>query len=676
MTRLAKFLCAVAVSLAFSCSDDHYMPHDSSTEAGGGTNRPGGAGAGGRAGAGGTLASGGGGGSAGSGGTLAPGGGGGGGGGEAGSGGNDGAAGAGGGSDGGDAGSGGSTTVPDWTPINGPPGVWANSLFATDAGTLLVRYSASLLRSTDGGFTWSRQAGRHPPIESATYADGTIFTTENPSRDLYASTDEGRTWSLRLPGFGGTAPIAGPDGALWSVRMFDRYLRTSSDGGFTWTDVARTPEDAWQLRFVGGRLYLTIASSLYFSDDGLTWTRRTSPPGVNSIAVHQGSLFVSRATGAVLRSDDDGLTWVPDDPSPVSDGLKCPLEQIRGNVLAMNANGSYIRDPSGWKHVDDPRRRCPHARGAGTVWTYELQTGFFGRWDLASSRWVEVQPKSPLASISPIWGNDQVVFVTARGSRSYRSVDGGETWARSSTDNLDDVSWLGGAAWLADAGPDAVLSTDDGASWQPIGPAMRHFGLFVIGNDFFRGQGDVLLRSQDQGRTWTTRATFPLPPFTTALLYGEGTTLFVCGVRQTWRSTDRGATFQLIDDGGFSIGQILRHGDRLVALGAEIVGEEYGDLDVWHSLDDGATWQRQHAVLPARDSFAWISVDDALYARVLGNGINDPANVDYVWRSTDMGRTWAPLGSRLPSRPNYLHAAGGRLLATTEETSVWTHPLP
>jgi photosystem II stability/assembly factor-like uncharacterized protein len=191
-----------------------------------------------------------------------------------------------------------------------------------------------VLRSRNGGITWSLvndglprrsvQALALDPVSPALYAgtpDG-----------VFKSTDEGDSWEAETRGLLDpvTAQVAAIDVLALdpqdsSTVYADGYsgLYVSHDSAATWTrlPVPEPPRVRWIHGFAvdpedSVRLFVSRGLDLFRSSDGgLTWERLALPPLASALSAfafdrrRPGSLYAG-GLGGVLRSDDDGTTWV------------------------------------------------------------------------------------------------------------------------------------------------------------------------------------------------------------------------------------------------------------------------------------------------------------------------------------------------------------------------------
>lgn len=195
----------------------------------------------------------------------------------------------------------------------------------------------------------------------------------------------------------------------------------------------------------------------------------------------------------------------------------------------------------------------------------------------------------------------------AAGDAVYRSRDGGYHWALMAVPAPGPFYDLcvrpdGGVSAAGDGGS-IVVSTDDGDTWQDVGPGaglIRSHCWRSAAEAFAVGAG-VDLHTVDGGATWT------------GILPGGGGDLFdiffttdldgyIHEPFQTWRTGDGGATWTLIPPGSFQ--------DPLYRFRTLVVDPDHWLLTVlgeggelFETLDAGATWtsllRTDHVGFPA-----------------------------------------------------------------------------
>lgn len=266
-------------------------------------------------------------------------------------------------------------------------------------------YGAGILKSIDGGSTWTQLTGTGvgfvPPGSDPTFIGGVAVEPGNSDVVLAAvglagninfgqtgyvarSTDGGSTWTKVLTATGNTAAnvvfFDPTNGSVAYAAIQNKGVYRSADGGATWTFLAGTGSNVFPTTNVG-RIALAIAPSspttLYASvgipfstllgiwkttDSGANWTKVSGtlqycPEGQcwynNAIAVDPANANVVYAGGdinpstgstQVYRSTDGGSTWAL---VPNNNQLHPDL-----HALTFSADGSILyvgNDGGAWK---------------------------------------------------------------------------------------------------------------------------------------------------------------------------------------------------------------------------------------------------------------------------------------------------------------------------------------
>ena len=169
------------------------------------------------------------------------------------------------------------------------------------------RYNVPLIDGQYGGIEWTNYGNISGVINDITYHDGlfiavggsgVIFTSENLS--TWTSRDSGRTNILR------------------KVRYCnDRYLAAgsstllSSIDGITWELVSSAINFSGVCYGNGRYVAVGYSSAIYTSEDGTTWTGKSS--GISSAVfndvIYANGLFWAVGNSGVIAVSEDGLTW-------------------------------------------------------------------------------------------------------------------------------------------------------------------------------------------------------------------------------------------------------------------------------------------------------------------------------------------------------------------------------
>jgi len=129
----------------------------------------------------------------------------------------------------------------------------------------------------------------------------------------------------------------------------------------------------------------------------------------------------------------------------------------------------------------------------------------------------------------------------------------------------------------------------------------------------------------------------------------------------TWRSKDNGATWTLLNESAgweprISHSSVVMPDGSIVLMG----GGQYSNLtwtnDTWRSTDKGATWTQMtaHAKWSARASHTSVVMPDG--SIVLMGGSDNGGFKNDVWRSIDNGATWTEVNASAGWSPREGHS--------------------
>src|SRR5438874_1764668 len=397
----------------------------------------------------------------------------------------------------------------------------------------------NVMRSTDGGATWTDRTPPHAPMSGRAIAVDpndsntviAVFGGDFGGGEVWVTTDGGDSWmdrSVGLPGnplnavvYDGTRLLVG-GGLLFGSQFVGLY--ESPDLGVTWTplhdgtwpvlvveDIAVDPSDAARI-FVaidGGGVNRT-------TDGGTTWLLESAPPTRYS-NVHfapDGTLYAissgpsSVAQEGLYRRENNG-SWTPlgPDQGPL---YESDLDTMRfsvndPNLILLGGADFGVAGFEGtiWRTSD-----------AGQTWTKVYEVGDF-------------QPVTDIDIVQD--GLDQVMVAshddTSGGNQGglLRSTDGGLSWAPSGTGlptaflraprlcaSPTDPQAFYLSAWLSFSSSGLFRTSDGGVNWASTGwtgnalaadvachPADDQM-LFIS----LPSGGSQVVRSQDGGATF------------------------------------------------------------------------------------------------------------------------------------------------------------------------------
>lgn len=237
--------------------------------------------------------------------------------------------------------------------------------------------SGSVLRSEDGGQTWTQATGLPGERFNGVHYDssGRLFAlADGPTtigvEGVWRSSDNGDTWTSLGPNlgplfetelFGIDTAFNDPDkvvigGSNFGVTGADAKIYVSSDGGDNWTDVytgaSNNDVQSISLDTAGASALAGVTDFagtsqggvLRSSDGGLNWSASSGLPAAPQVySVDHDPFLPSRAwctmalsdaTGGLYRSDDGGASWSL--AGPLVNGRYLAKSPVRDDGLVLS----------------------------------------------------------------------------------------------------------------------------------------------------------------------------------------------------------------------------------------------------------------------------------------------------------------------------------------------------
>jgi photosystem II stability/assembly factor-like uncharacterized protein len=517
-----------------------------------------------------------------------------------------------------------------------------------DDQTVFAIVRSRLMRSTDGGSTWSEivrglgDESRALARVAVAPSDPDVIYLTTHGDGVLRSDDRGTSWR---PASGGLADLTLQEVAVsptapqivFAAGALTGGLFRTTDGGVTWSTVPGL-NDVKTITFLPGESLLVgdaegrIATS---PDLGQTWR----PPAmlgdadavtaaVASSGSEPGVVYAATASGRLFRSDDGARSF-----TRIGEGL--PAEEIRSLELspdhahdatlwASTWDSGVFRSTDGgmsWEPMADGLTTDPQADDIGVPQFRAVAAaldgsgdlslfvgGFDGlfRYDDGRSRWSSVETLTDYVvglAVSPNFRNDATIAVTTYVKGAFVSDDGGRRW-RFANDGLT-VDGLG-----------------PGNKFAPL----RRLQNVVFSPDYaddgtiFSSSWVTVVKSTDRGASWKEIDVSPAAP-------GEALRQFVLAVSPSYASdqTVFAATRQ---------GQVYR-------------SEGGGEPGTWNEV--GRLGERVRSlVLSPR-----FADDRVLYAGTVAG----------VYVSEDAGATWKAAGPRMVNHPEGRETDPGALVA-------------
>jgi photosystem II stability/assembly factor-like uncharacterized protein len=259
------------------------------------------------------------------------------------------------------------------------------------------------------------------------------------------------------------------------------------------------------------------ATLLYSKDAGLTWQKIKLEADITqslySIWGAEGSLYIAGADGVLLRSRDDGKTWLQMRDIPKKD-LFAVWGSGLDNIYVAGKSGTLLRSTDGSKFVALQTSWSEHFYGGWTDTKTTLVCGAKGTLlrSLDQGKVWEKLPANATVDLRSVWGRDQEIY-----SIGNLPPTRGIPPRTELISSLDGIHWNiksfkgQGRAVLVDHDSVYALgafvsarSIDKGSTWSDWLSAGQHEALRTLsgmwrasnGQLFLVGQRGVILRAE------------------------------------------------------------------------------------------------------------------------------------------------------------------------------------
>jgi len=410
-----------------------------------------------------------------------------------------------------------------WTALSIDDTVWSWAIDPID-GTVYAGSNHGVYRSTDGGHSFARASSPGNGIVYALAISGSHLYAGTGGGGFSLSTDRGATWtntgiakglglSLSTDSAGNVYAGTNIEGAFvlpvrtgtagathWHAIAWDAVRNCNCQEGHA---IAIDPNDDQHLYFTtnDGGLLVSRDGGGSWSDLSANGLAARAPRGVGFDPRNPRRIYVGGYTGnGFWRSSDGGRTWTQSFFGPP-------------NVYSTQA----VVDPTD-----------------GTVYVATLSMGVYRSNDYgATFTRIDRAPGAAPGVFLNIGGrglvmdpnNRHTLFLAARGKGTWRTVDGGVSWAKvdprfalsvTVDRSHSNVVYVAGDPSAGD--PGVIKSVDGGSSFFPSGNGFRgtsqsaRTGAVQVdpgdSNQLYVGfEGDGVYTSNDAGATWVAANT-------------------------------------------------------------------------------------------------------------------------------------------------------------------------
>jgi hypothetical protein len=588
--------------------------------------------------------------------------------------------------------------VSAWTPIGPAPigttpttSGRINSIAIDPTNTNVIYLAAAtggVWKSTDGGASWVAKTDAqcslamgsvvldpaNPQIVYAGTGEQNFSADSFYGCGVLRSSDGGNTWTRLGGGIFSTATggatiarvIVDPSGAgsLTASKVFAATsfgLYRSVDSGQTWTntlngivtDLAMDPVNSSILYASVGATFGTAENGIYKStNNGVTWTKLAGGlPAANlgrielSVAPSSPSTIYAAIQNTanfqllgIFKSTDSGATWAQLAATNASCNSQCWYD-LHVTVSPASANTVFFGGVNLYKSTD----------GGASFDVIGLADGVH-----VDHHFFTFQPGTP-----------SVTYAASDGG-IWKSTDSGDSWV-SLNANLSITQFYGGAALHpTDAGTvmggtqdNGTLVTTGAIAWQQVIGGDGGYAAIDFNDPTTRygetqwqpGQGFIGPRRSDAGGAFNQKlngidvndrgefiAPLVMSPSASQTLY--------FGTFRVYRTTNKGENWTAISPDLTTGGTITAIAQAKTTAQVIYVGASDGSLQV--TQNGGTTWTASNAGLPNR-TVKWIAVDptNPAIAFVVFSGFG----TGHVFKTTNSGTTWVNISSDLPDVP-------------------------
>jgi len=472
----------------------------------------------------------------------------------------------------------------------------------------------------------------------------------------------------------------------------DRYLLQTKDGGETWKALHLPGSDAMvnvmPIPPGDGTLYVGSGGTVYKSATaGATWVR-IGPPGRNGdmvdIAVDPRdprTIYLPRRAYGIVKSRDRGATW-----SAINAGLNnvsvslLSVPRTPGSetvyATAVSGEGTF-RSPDGgetWENILEggithpwADELCVSPLDDAEVWEVADVAKVFRSSDAGDTWTTAINPSGPgfrfgsVYALAPAPSDPDIIYALKNGFGIFRSRDGGNSWSFLHQSEVDYTYTLA----VHPTDPDIVLSgynpkpfqdwamirrtTDGGASWDTVLQVPDSKGVTsvvyapsdpTILYAASRGPRGQIFVSRDGGISWDVLNEH----FTMCTVWGQSqlildpgspTTAYIgTWLGGTWRTTDAGASWDLLDQAPVSATALSMD----PADADAIYAADRSAPKVWRTLDGGTTWEEVADF--ASDGALLVMRVEALEGTVYAATFEPFLQGGRLYASSDRGETW------------------------------------
>lgn len=600
-----------------------------------------------------------------------------------------------------------------WAQTSGPEGGTLMSAMTDGDSMVAISVEGRIHRFIDG--RWHDVGSTGIGAVSGIIKAGGGFVGRG-SQGIVRSTDGGLTWTTTLPGWGAVAPRS--DGAVVVAGLADT-LFLSRDGGSTWEPAIAGVSVGSTMAIEGEHLYVNNGFFLYryrhaagggvapILVDSMQPVMEGSVSFIVDIVLRNDTLYAATIGAGIQRSIDSGRTWnAMNQGIPVDSNQTLSFASLRfegEDLWAIDQRGELFRFLLGtWKTT--PLGVYAYTYVRTPIGVIAMTAGEPVRLDEASGTWIAMTSGMKGLSTTEMAAIPEGLIVSGS-SALYRTTNAGATWEEIAPFGASRLAVGNGVVYALAAGGyhtygRVVRSFDNGTTWETIDdrlPEPLSAGaavdiesdgdeVAVALSETFSFHGNSrwvnggVIRSTDRGHTWRDASSglpddgFTHAPVTSLVLTDNG--MFVSTVVGLYRSSGRAGGWSAAGSNGLPVSATGSVQAWIAeAHQGRILARSVHRLHI--SENNGASWRAIYeADSAAGESLSETSlVGDVVYALInRWDGLRNTYRllvIAFDGSVTDITGD-LPEGTTLTR----FTIADGHIFAGSHGRSVWSSPLP
>jgi|GEM_PF-5752714 len=443
------------------------------------------------------------------------------------------------------------------SPAGGP--VYYEAIFFDNNNGIVANSNGEVYKTQNGGTSWNIVP--NPGIKFLSRIDNlSAYAADNMT--VIQTTDAGQNWQQV-----GTLPAAAQALSFGDMQngycIVNNTLYKTVNGGVTWNPVAAGPYMYHTVSMYDANNIIAAGygGTSYSSDGGFSWNNYNTNGGsyiYASSAYAPGVGVTTGSFGNIYKTADSGITWT-DISKQIGSATNIQINSA--GYGAVGGGKVAFTDDNGANWYFTPTQITSAAAWRLSATTaFSVNNGGLSRTVDGGNTWTLVQNITPYNFRSIYFADNLTGYACDDIGRIVKTTDGGNNWFdhNLNTKSFESIRFLDaqfGYGWDKISGSGYSITTDGGATWQPVSipsaasvEAVWHFSpdtalvadavlnhilyttdggaswsitgtcTYYHGNFFFTDKDtgffsntDYLIKTVDGGLTWNNVTRYPMP---------------------------------------------------------------------------------------------------------------------------------------------------------------------